>query len=73
MIKSKTVVQKEIVKEESAGLEEEIKMMGNTHVVIITEYECDEFIKQKQIAEWIRIQYPTICHLQETHMRQVDT
>ena len=30
-------------------------------------------IKWKQIAEWIRKQNPTICCLQETHMRQVDT
>ena len=30
-------------------------------------------IKQKQIAEWIRNQKPTICCLRETQMRQVDT
>ena len=30
-------------------------------------------IKWKQIGEWIRNQNPTICCLQETLMRQVDT
>ena len=39
-----------------------------------SECEWDELtIKWKQIAEWIRNQNPTICCLQETHMRQVDT
>ena len=30
-------------------------------------------IKQKQIAEWIRSQKPTICCLQEKQRRQADT
>uniref|UniRef100_K7E4L3 exodeoxyribonuclease III n=1 Tax=Monodelphis domestica TaxID=13616 RepID=K7E4L3_MONDO len=33
----------------------------------------NSLIKSRQIAEWIRIQNPTICCLQETHMRRVDT
>ena len=50
-------------------------MMGNAQLIIITlnVNRMNLPIKQKQIAEWIRNQNPTICCLQETHMRQVDT
>ena len=50
-------------------------MQGNTQLIIITlnVSGMNSPIKWKQIAEWIRNQNPTICCLQETHMRQVDT
>ena len=50
-------------------------MMGNLQLTMITlnVNGMNSPIKQKQIAEWIRNQNPTICCLQETHMRQVDT
>ena len=49
-------------------------MSGNTHIIIITlnVNGMNSPIKQKQI-EWISNQKPTICCLQETLMRQVDT
>ena len=50
-------------------------MMGNLDLTIITlnVNGMNSPIKRKQIAKWIRKQNPTICCLQETHMRQVDT
>ena len=53
---------------------EGIKMLGNTQLIIITlnVNGMNSPIKWKQKAEWIRNQNPTICCLQETHMRQVD-
>ena len=50
-------------------------MSGNMQITIITlnVNGMNSPIKQKQIAEWISNQKPTICCLQETHMRQVDT
>ena len=50
-------------------------MQGNTQLIIITlnVNGINSPIKGKQIAEWTRNQNPTICCLQETHMRQVDT
>ena len=75
MIKNKALVQKEIVKEKRAGQGEEIKMPGNTQsiMIILNVNGMISPIKHKQISEWIRNQNPTICCLQETHMRQVDT
>ena len=63
------------MKDERAGQGEGIKMLGNTQLIIITlnVNGMNSPIKQKQIAEWNRNQNPTICCLQETHMRQVDT
>uniref|UniRef100_K7E6B6 exodeoxyribonuclease III n=1 Tax=Monodelphis domestica TaxID=13616 RepID=K7E6B6_MONDO len=50
-------------------------MPGNPQVTILTlnVNGMNSPIKHRQIAEWIRIQNPTICCLQETHMRRVDT
>ena len=50
-------------------------MSGNMQITIITlnKNGMNSHIKHKQIAEWISNQKPTICCLQETHMRQVDT
>ena len=50
-------------------------MSGNMQITIITlnVNGMNSPIKWKQIAEWISNQKPTICCLQETHMRQVDT
>ena len=63
------------MKEEREGQGEEIKMPGNTQLIITTlnVNVMNSPIKQKQIAEWIRNQNPIISCLQETHMRQVDT
>ena len=63
------------MKEERAGQGEGIEMTGNTQLIIITlnVNGMNSPIKGKQIAEWIRNQNPTICCLQETQMRQVDT
>ena len=61
--------------EERAEVGEDIKMMENLELTVITlnVNGMNSLIKWKQIAEWIRKQNPTICCLQETHMRQVDT
>ena len=50
-------------------------MMPNTELTVITlnVNGMNSPIKWKQMVEWIRNQNPTICCLQETHMRQVDT
>ena len=50
-------------------------MSGNMHItiIILNVNGMNSPIKQKQIAEWISNQKPTICCLQETHIRQVDT
>ena len=50
-------------------------MSGNMQITIITlnVNGMNSPNKQKQIAEGIRNQKPTICCLQETHMSQVDT
>ena len=50
-------------------------MSGNMQITIISlnVNGMNSPIKRKQIAEWISNQKPTICCLQETHMRQVDT
>uniref|UniRef100_A0A5F8HJH4 RNA-directed DNA polymerase n=1 Tax=Monodelphis domestica TaxID=13616 RepID=A0A5F8HJH4_MONDO len=50
-------------------------MPGSPQMTIITlnVNGMNSPIKCRQIAEWIRIQNPTICCLQETHMRRVDT
>ena len=71
MNKNKALVYKEKVKEERAGQGEGIKMQGNTELIIITlnVNGMNSPIKWKQIGEWIRKQNPTICCLQETHVR----
>ena len=63
------------MKEEKVESGEDFKMSGNMQMTIITlnVNGMNSPIKKKQIAEWIRNQKPTICCLQETHMRQVDT
>ena len=63
------------MKEERAEQGEGIKMFGNTELIIITlnVNGMNLPIKWKQIAEWIQNHNPTICFIQETHMRQVDT
>ena len=63
------------MKEEREGQGQGNKMLGNTQLIIITlnVNGMNSPIKWKQIAEWIRNQNPTICCLQETHMRQVDS
>uniref|UniRef100_A0A5F8H9U4 RNA-directed DNA polymerase n=1 Tax=Monodelphis domestica TaxID=13616 RepID=A0A5F8H9U4_MONDO len=50
-------------------------MPGSPQMTIITlnVNGMNSPIKRRRIAEWIRIQNPTICCLQETHMRRVDT
>ena len=75
LIKNKALVYKEIVIEERAGQGKGIKMLGNAQLITMTlnVSGMNSPIKWKQIAEWIRNQNPTICCLQETHMRQVDT
>ena len=62
------------MKEERAGQGEGIKMQGNTQLIIITlnVNEMNSPLKGNQIPEWIRNQNPTICFLQETHMRKVE-
>ena len=56
------------MKEEKVELGEDFKMPGNTQMTIITlnVNGMNSPIKQKQIAEWIRNQKPTICYPQET-------
>ena len=63
------------MKEEKVELGEDFKMSGNMQMTIITlnVNGMNSPIKQKQTTEWIIKQKPTICCLQETHMRQVDT
>ena len=62
------------MKEERVGKGEEIKMLGNKQLIITLNVNgMDSPIKLKQITEWISNQEPTICGLQETHVRQVDT
>ena len=63
------------MKEEKVELEKDFKMSGNMQMTIITlnVNGMNSPIKQKQIADWIRNQKPTIYFLQETHMKQVDT
>ena len=62
------------MKVERAGQGEGIKMQGNTQLIIATlnVNGMNSPIKRKLKAEWIRIQNPTICYLQETLMRQVE-
>uniref|UniRef100_A0A5F8GDB0 RNA-directed DNA polymerase n=1 Tax=Monodelphis domestica TaxID=13616 RepID=A0A5F8GDB0_MONDO len=50
-------------------------MPANPQITIITlnVNGMNSPIKRRQIADWIRTQNPTICCLQETHMRRVDT
>ena len=69
------MVYKEIVKEEKAELGEDFKISRNTQmtIIILKMNGINSSIKEKQITEWIRNQKPTICRLQETHMRQADT
>uniref|UniRef100_A0A5F8HG90 exodeoxyribonuclease III n=1 Tax=Monodelphis domestica TaxID=13616 RepID=A0A5F8HG90_MONDO len=61
--------------EERLELGKDIKMPGSPQVTVITlnMNGMNSPIKRRQIAEWIRIQNPTICCLQETHMKRVDT
>ena len=63
------------MKEEKVELGEDFKMSENTQMTIITlnVNGMNAPIKQNQIVEWIRNQKPTICCLQETHMRQLET
>ena len=62
------------MKEKRARQGEGIKMLGNTLIIIpLNVNGMNSPIKWKQIAEWIIKQNPTICCLQETHVRQVDT
>ena len=51
------------------------KMEGNTQIVIITVNVngMNSPIKQRWIAEWIKSHNPTICCLQETHLKWGDT
>ena len=63
------------MKGERTQLKEEIKMMGNAQIVIITVNVngMNSPIKWKWIAKWIKTQNPTMCCLQETHIRQGGT
>uniref|UniRef100_A0A7N4NK40 exodeoxyribonuclease III n=1 Tax=Sarcophilus harrisii TaxID=9305 RepID=A0A7N4NK40_SARHA len=51
------------------------KMASNTELVILTinVNGVNSPIKRKQLADWIKSQNPTICCLQETHLKQSDT
>uniref|UniRef100_A0A7N4UZ13 RNA-directed DNA polymerase n=1 Tax=Sarcophilus harrisii TaxID=9305 RepID=A0A7N4UZ13_SARHA len=50
-------------------------MASNTELVILTinVNGVNSPIKRKRLAEWIKSQNPTICCLQETHLKQGDT
>uniref|UniRef100_A0A7N4PK30 exodeoxyribonuclease III n=1 Tax=Sarcophilus harrisii TaxID=9305 RepID=A0A7N4PK30_SARHA len=50
-------------------------MAGNTELVILTVNVkgMNSPIKRRQIADWIKSRSPTICCLQETHLKQGDT
>uniref|UniRef100_A0A7N4NRX7 exodeoxyribonuclease III n=1 Tax=Sarcophilus harrisii TaxID=9305 RepID=A0A7N4NRX7_SARHA len=50
-------------------------MAGNTELVIliINVSEMNSPIKMRHIRDWIKSQNPTICCLQETHLKQGDT
>ena len=63
------------MKEERAGQGEGMKMQEYTQLITVTlnVNGMNSPIEQKQIEEWIRNQNPTICCVQETHMRQVVT
>ena len=51
------------------------KMAINTYVLIITlsVNGLNAPIKRHRVADWIKKQKPTICFLQETHIRAKDT
>ena len=51
------------------------RVEGNTQIVIITVNVngMNSPIKRRRIAEWIKSHNPTICCLQETHLKRGDT
>ena len=61
-------------KKKKEEVEEHFKILDNKQMTIITLNVnwMNSPIKQKQKAEWTKNQNPTICCLQESHMRQVD-